>query len=125
MVITAHFCSYDKHGNLLICNCLVAFQHISEAHSEIDLAEHFITILKELGIMHKVKCFNSCFMIAINYAILRLEGTVHLHYTSYLALISPTLQMFSMCCEHSSESRSQRAIKISTSHHRRLHPAMS
>lgn len=68
MAITAHFCSYDKHGNLLVRNRLVAFRHISGAHSGTNLAEHFITILKELGILHKVKCFDPHFMTVSNQA---------------------------------------------------------
>jgi hypothetical protein len=66
MAITGHFSSKDEHGNLVICNRLLAFRHVSGTHSGAHLAEHFMAILKELGIVHKVhfrsttrKCFLS------------------------------------------------------------------
>jgi hypothetical protein len=53
MAVTVHFVSKDLNGNLVICNRLATFRHVSGAHSGARLAEHFMEILKELGVIHK------------------------------------------------------------------------
>ena len=54
MAITGHYCAIDKYGNLQIRHRLLAFRHISGTHLGVNLAKHFISIIKELGITHKV-----------------------------------------------------------------------
>jgi hypothetical protein len=54
MAITGHYLIIDEHGNLVIQSRLLAFRHVSGTHSRAHLAEHFMGVLKELGIVHKV-----------------------------------------------------------------------
>lgn len=55
MAVTAHFSSKDDNGNLVTRSRLVAFRHVSGSHTGAHLAKSFLDILKELGVLHKVR----------------------------------------------------------------------
>ena len=53
MAVTLHYCAEDGN-DLVVRSRLGAFRHIIDRHTGKSLAEHFVIILKELGILHKV-----------------------------------------------------------------------
>jgi hypothetical protein len=55
MAVTAHYCVYDESGNLVVRSHLIAFRHVVGSHSGANLAFHFMTILRELNILHRVR----------------------------------------------------------------------
>lgn len=54
MAITAHYCIKDENGNLVVRSRLVAFRHVTGSHSGTNLAQHFMGVIQELGVLHKV-----------------------------------------------------------------------
>ena len=48
----------DSCGRLDLCARLMAFRYIEGSHSGDHLAEHFLRVLKELGITYKVCSMN-------------------------------------------------------------------
>ncbi|KAF4618018.1 hypothetical protein D9613_012860 [Agrocybe pediades] len=54
MAVTAHYLRQDEHRNLVLKSRLAAFRHVSGSHSGEPLAEYFLLILKELGVVHKI-----------------------------------------------------------------------
>ena len=57
MAITAHFVARDERGNLIVRSRLIAFRMVSGSHTGVNLAGTFFNILKEYGLLHKVRCF--------------------------------------------------------------------
>lgn len=57
MAVTVHYCTKDSQRHLAIRARLGALRYIAGEHSGANLARHFIAILDELGILHKVHCF--------------------------------------------------------------------
>lgn len=57
MAVTLHFCAKDQRQRLVIRSHLGAFRHVRGSHDGPTLASHFIEVLDELGLLHKV-CFS-------------------------------------------------------------------
>lgn len=56
MGVTAHFCADSLDGRLTIQSRLVAFYHVKGIHDGKNLAKIFVQILKELGVLNRVRC---------------------------------------------------------------------
>ncbi len=60
MAITLHYCAHDdKSKRLVLRSRLGVFRHVLGAHTGENLAAHFITMIEELGVLHKVS-YISC-----------------------------------------------------------------
>ena len=59
MAVTLHFCAKDQQRRLVIRSRLGAFRHVQGSHDGPTLASHFIEILEELGLSHKVCQFKA------------------------------------------------------------------
>lgn len=55
MAITLHYCARQQHSKRLVLRSrLGAFRHVLGAHTGENLAAHFISVIEELGVIHKV-----------------------------------------------------------------------
>ncbi|KAJ2985876.1 hypothetical protein NUW54_g9999 [Trametes sanguinea] len=54
MAVTLHYCAKDQTNQLVLQTWLGAFRHIKGSHTGPNLARHFVGILEELGILHKI-----------------------------------------------------------------------
>ena len=54
MAVTVHFCSKTDDQKLELHSRLGAFRHIPGRHTGANMAMQFLTILEELGVLHKV-----------------------------------------------------------------------
>lgn len=54
MAVTAHYCSEDAQGHLILHSHLVAFRHVSGSHTGENLARHFVEILEDVGATQRV-----------------------------------------------------------------------
>ena len=54
MAVTVHFCSKTDDQKLELRSRLGAFRHIPGRHTGANMAMQFLTILEELGVLHKV-----------------------------------------------------------------------
>lgn len=58
MAITGHFIRFDAATQELHMEArLIAFRHVTSSHAGADLAKVFFSIVKELGILHKVRLY--------------------------------------------------------------------
>ena len=55
MAVTAHFAVQSTDTHVSISSRLVAFRHVVDSHSGKNLANIFCGILKELGILTRVR----------------------------------------------------------------------
>lgn len=49
MAVTAHYCALNRNGHLDVCSKLVAFREVQGRHTGENLAEIFVSILKEIN----------------------------------------------------------------------------
>ncbi|KAI1783161.1 hypothetical protein LXA43DRAFT_1067898 [Ganoderma leucocontextum] len=56
MAVTIHFCAKNAAQKLELRSRLRAFRYVPGRHTGANMAAQFITILEELGILHKVGC---------------------------------------------------------------------
>ncbi|CDO71217.1 hypothetical protein BN946_scf184863.g12 [Trametes cinnabarina] len=54
MAVTLHYCAKDQCDNLVLRTRLGAFRHVQGRHTGENLAQHFVQVLEELGILHKI-----------------------------------------------------------------------
>lgn len=54
MAVTAHYCSKDSRGRLVLRSHLIAFRHISGSHTGENLARYFVEILEDVGATQRV-----------------------------------------------------------------------
>ncbi len=60
LAVTLHYCTEDGTTHEVdVRSRLGAFRHVLGSHSGKNLAIHFITVLKELGILHRVCSYSS------------------------------------------------------------------
>lgn len=57
--MTAHYMTYNAHGELELRSELIAFRHMPGSHTGAEIAKVMVGILKDVGIAHKVICFAS------------------------------------------------------------------
>ena len=62
MAVMLHFCVKDQHRRLVIRSRLGAFRHVRGSHDGPTLASHFIEVLDELGLLHKV-----CYLVDLHH----------------------------------------------------------
>ena len=55
MAITAHYAVKDENRHLIVRSRLIAFRAVPVKHTGVNLAGVFYGILKEYGILHKVR----------------------------------------------------------------------
>lgn len=67
MAVTAHWLRLNKRGKLVMRTRLVAFRHVVGSHSGENLAGVFVTILRELGVTHKVDLYQSLILLLLIY----------------------------------------------------------
>jgi hypothetical protein len=54
MAVTAHYCARAPDGRLVLKSQLVAFRHVQGSHSGVNLARTFVSVVKEIGCLHRV-----------------------------------------------------------------------
>lgn len=64
MAVTAHYIGFGDDGRWAEQSVLLAFQHVSGAHSGAHIAQEFFKIIQEAGVAHKVRSLvKSCFTV--------------------------------------------------------------